>query len=75
MPIPISKAKMNIGIPVSELGDRLEKLGVALREHYMGVKAQTNASIDFSTGRAISVMLEVVLFDNKIKEEENGKTV
>ena len=68
-----------IGIPLSEVGDRLKALDESLRQNGMALKADTGVHIDCSRDEiALGFTLEVVVFnkDNKRKffeeEKKNG---
>ncbi len=61
-----------IGIPLEEVGGRLEALDESLKQNGMALKADTGVRIDCSIDkRAIEFVLEVVIF-NKEEEKENG---
>lgn len=60
-----------IGIPLSEVGDRLRALDESLKQNGMALKADTGVHIDCSRDKetALSFVLEVCLFE-KPKEEK-----
>ena len=63
-----------IGIPLSEVSDRLTALDESLRQNDMALKAETGVHIECLKGEkpyAIEFTLSVVVFNNK-KEEENA---
>ena len=58
-----------IGIPLLEVGERLEALDKSLRQNGMALKADTGVHIDCSRSKtALGFTLEVVVF---AKEKEN----
>lgn len=60
-----------IGIPLSEVGDRLKALDESLRQNGMALKADTGVHIDCTRDKtAIGFVLEVVVFEKE--EKENG---
>ena len=61
-----------IGIPLSEVGDRLKALDESLRQNGMALKADTGVHIDCTRDKtAIGFVLEVVIFE-KEGDKENG---
>ena len=60
-----------IGIPVEEVGKKIKELNEILQEHNMILKAESDVGICFwkDEHTAISLKLEVILF-NDDKEEE-----
>lgn len=67
---PINKYRQ-IGIPLTEVGDKLKALDKSLRENGMALKADTGVHIDCNRDKtAIGFVLEVVLFGRE--EKENG---
>ena len=61
-----------IGIPLEEVGDRLEALNESLLQNGMALKADTGVHIDCSRDKvALGFILEVVLF-NKEEGKKNG---
>jgi hypothetical protein len=60
-----------IGIPLSEVGDRLKSLDESLRQNGMALKADTGVHIDCNRDKtAVGFVLEVVLLGKE--EKENG---
>lgn len=59
-----------IGIPLSEVGDRLKVLDESLRQNGMALKADTGVHIDCTRDKtAIGFVLEVVVFEKKESED------
>lgn len=56
-----------IGIPVTEVGDRIRKLDEALKANNMALKAVSDINVCFykNDNTAIGLRLEVVLFEEK----------
>ena len=63
-------AGQSIGIPVTEVGDRLQKLNDAITANSMAVAAENDVTIDSYRGKAVSVTLKVYLLN-----EEGDKNV
>lgn len=61
-----------IGIPLEEVGDRLEALNESLLKNGMALKADTGVHINCSRDKvALSLVLEVYLFEEE-ESTENG---
>lgn len=56
-----------IGIPVTEVGDRIRKLNEALKANNMALKAESDVNVCFykDDNTAIGLRLEVVLLGDK----------
>ena len=63
----------SIGIPIEEVGDRLKALNESLLQNGMTLKTDTGVHIDCSRDKvALSLVLEVYLFDEKEEDRKNG---
>ena len=64
-----------IGIPLSEVSDRLTALDECLHKNNMALKSETGVHIECVNGQepyAIELNLSVVVFYTKQEEEQNG---
>ena len=62
-----------IGIPLSEVGDRLKNLNESLLQNGMALKADTGVPIDCNRDKiALGFALEVVVFEKEKEEKKNG---
>ena len=59
-----------VGIPLSEVGDRLKALDESLRKNGMALKADTGVHIDCTRNKtAVGFVLEVVVFGKEESED------
>ena len=65
---------IKIGIPVTEVGDRIRKLNEALKANNMALKTESDVNVCFyrDENTAIGLKLEVVLLGDE-EDKENGK--
>lgn len=62
-----------IGIPLSEVGERIRKLNEAIKDNNMIIKADSNLNVELSRNEtALSIQLTVYLFEEE-EDKENGK--
>lgn len=65
-----------IGIPFSEVSERLTALDESLKKHDMALKSDTGVQMELVRGEepyVISFTLQVVVFNTKQEEEEEDK--
>lgn len=62
-----------IGIPLSEVGERIRKLNEAIKDNNMIIKVDSNLNVELSRNEtALSIQLTVYLFEEE-EDKENGK--
>lgn len=62
-----------IGIPLNEVGKRLEQLNEAIKGNNMALKADSKIELECSRNEtALAVQVTIYLFDEKEEEKENG---
>ena len=69
----VMKHYRQIGIPLTEVGERLRQLNEAIKANDMVIKADSDLNVELSRNEtALSVRLTVYLFEKEEKEKENG---
>lgn len=62
-----------IGIPLNEVGKRLEQLNEAIKGNNMALKTDSKIELECSRNEtALAVQVTIYLFDEKEEEKENG---
>lgn len=60
-----------IGIPLSEIGERIRKLNEAIKDNNMIIRADSNLNVELSRNEtALSIQLTVYLFEEGDKNDE-----
>ena len=60
-----------IGIPLSEIGERIRKLNEAIKDNIMIIRADSNLNVELSRNEtALSIQLTVYLFEEGDKNDE-----